>query len=79
MAEILQNVEVFAPRRRRQCHCCQGYDNTSMFSLKTVKLKNERNFRVSDFGLLSQGARVLLDTSGLYERIDFSNGYSMPK
>ena len=35
MTEILQNVQVFAPRLRR----CQSYDNTSSFSSKTAKLK----------------------------------------
>ena len=35
MTEILQNVQVFAPRRRR----CKSYDNTSSFSSKTAELK----------------------------------------
>ena len=36
MTEILQNVQVFAPRRRRRR---QSYDNTSLFSSKTAELK----------------------------------------
>ena len=35
ITEILENVKVFAWRRRRR----QGYDNTSTFSSKTAKLK----------------------------------------
>ena len=35
MTEILQNVQVFAPPRRRR-H--QSYDNTSSFSSKTAEL-----------------------------------------
>ena len=38
MTEVLQNVQVFA-RRRRRCRRRQSYDNTSSFSSKTVELK----------------------------------------
>ena len=36
MTEILQNVQVFAPRRRPRRR--QSYDNTSLFSSKTAEL-----------------------------------------
>ena len=36
ISEILENVTVFARRRRRRR---QGYDNISMFSSKTAELK----------------------------------------
>ena len=39
MAEILQNVQVFARRRLRRR---QSYDNTSSFSSKTAELKITR-------------------------------------
>ena len=55
MTEILENVKVFAQRRgRRRCRRerQQGYDNTSMFSSKTVKLKrNTQITNISDFAV----------------------------
>ena len=42
MTEILQNVEVFA-RRRRPRRRRQGYGSTSTFSSKTAMKKNDQD------------------------------------
>ena len=42
---MLENVKVFARRRRR----IQGYDNTWTFSLKTAKLKKPNWFKETIF------------------------------
>ena len=62
MIEILQNVQVFAPRWRRRR---QSYDNTSSFSSKTAELKISSEKYIQDIFL---GLHCPTDPKCLWEK-----------